>query len=244
MMNISRIKSCWLNTAEASTRQGHWWVKSRIITGKDEQLSVNSLYPLAGAEKGGAQAMVPFTARMLMIALCSWLRTSTSYRKKDRHFWANTLHCFVSDERGAASPVPLPGTWRILGWSWLTAASSSGAWTWWQQATGQWLSGCPQTGWSISQLRWCLTEVKNRLSCCFLYFVIYTSFGTKCGLIWCVLHLRQTGQKCHWCKAQLRGRWRRASGQQTGRSPVWAGREFVWSRRREQRVTVVFQKSE
>lgn len=34
-------------------------------------LHVDSLYPLVLDEKGGVQAMVPFRAKMLMIAVCS-----------------------------------------------------------------------------------------------------------------------------------------------------------------------------
>lgn len=50
------------------------------------QLHVDSLYPLAAAEKGGVQAMVPFKAKMLMMAVCSWLRISTSYKHTHRLF--------------------------------------------------------------------------------------------------------------------------------------------------------------
>lgn len=45
-------------------------------------MEIDSLYPLAGAEKGGEQAMVPFKAKMLTMAVCSWLRISTSYKNK------------------------------------------------------------------------------------------------------------------------------------------------------------------
>lgn len=48
-------------------------------------VDVDSLYPLDVAEIGGTQAMVPFKAKMLMIAVCSWLRMSTSYKHKHTH---------------------------------------------------------------------------------------------------------------------------------------------------------------
>ena len=40
------------------------------------------LDPRAWEEKGGEQAMVPSKARMLMIDVCSWLNTSTSWGEK------------------------------------------------------------------------------------------------------------------------------------------------------------------
>lgn len=112
--NISRIRSCWLITVETERRRKressasqrnsksnswmsywrYWWPREWM-----ERMDVDSLYPLAMEEKGGEQAMVPFTAKMLMMAVCSWLRISTSYKKKK----TTTPH--VADKQNAGKTL-------------------------------------------------------------------------------------------------------------------------------------------
>ena len=81
----------------------------------------DSLYPLAAAEKGGTQAMVPFKAKMLMIAVCNWLRMSTSYKHKRKHTHTHTqthahtrTHSVNPDKHNAGKIVRKLGNGFVL----------------------------------------------------------------------------------------------------------------------------------
>lgn len=62
----------------------HWRTETiknqpTMIRLENKQQKCFLLDPRAWEENGGEQAMLPFKAKMLIIAVCSWLRTSMIY---------------------------------------------------------------------------------------------------------------------------------------------------------------------